>query len=153
MTLKERLTGLIVSVVIERPARRLGYNKLVQNLSDSGEALHRDLERIEDTDKNRTRLRHIIAIERWGQRRLKVVLGQPFTKDENHSYKPGSNTPWLTLKEMYRETRAETLALAEALKPRDTTQKIPHNQFGLVSVLGWLRYLENHARLEGKRLR
>jgi hypothetical protein len=153
MTLKERLTSVVIYFVIEQPAKRQGLAKLVQALTDSGEALHRDLERIEDSDKNRGQLRHIIALEKWGQRRLKVVLGEPFVRDENHAYKPPPETPWVSLKEMFAATRAETLALAEELKQRDTTQKVLHNQFGLVSVLGWFRYLETHARLEGKRLR
>lgn len=153
MTLKERLTSVVIRFVIEQPAKRQGLIKLTQSLTDSGEALHRDLERIEDNDKNRTQLRHIIAIERWGQRRLKVALGEPFIHDENHAYKPGGDTPWIALKEMYSATRAETIALADVLRSKDLTQKVLHNQFGFVSVLGWLRYLETHARLEGKRLR
>lgn len=153
MTLKERLTSVVIYFVMEQPAKRQGLAKLTQNLSDSGEALHRDLERIEDNDKNRSQLCHIIAIERWGQRRLKVALGEAFVKDENHAYKPDGDTPWIALKEMYNATRAETIALADALKAKDVTQKVPHNQFGPVSILGWLRYLETHARLEGKRIR
>jgi hypothetical protein len=153
MTLKERLTSVVIHVVIELPAKRQGLSKLTQSLTDSGEALKRDLERIEDSDKNRSRLRHIIAIERWGQRRLKVALGEAFRQDENRAYKPEEDTPWGVLKELYWATRAETLTLAEALGSTDLTQRVPHNQFGPVSVLGWLRYLENHARLEGKRLR
>jgi hypothetical protein len=153
MTLKERLTSVVIYVVMEQPANRQGLTKLTQNLSDSGEALHRDLERIEDSDKNRNQLRHIIAIERWGQRRLKVALGEAFLRDENHAYKPGSDTPWATLKETFSKTRAETVKLAQAFTPNNLKQKVLHNQFGQVSILGWLRYLETHARLEGKRLR
>jgi hypothetical protein len=153
MTLKERLTSVVIYFVMEQPAKRQGLTKLTQNLSDSGEALHRDLERIEDSDKNRNQLRHIIALERWGQRRLRVALGEPFVKDDNHTYKPSAETPWTVLKEMFSATRAETVTLAEELKAKDITQKVLHNQFGPVSVLGWLRYLETHARLEGKRLR
>jgi hypothetical protein len=153
MTLKERLIKVGVYFLVERPAKRQGLMKLTQSLTDSGEALHRDLERIEDTDKNRDQLRHIIAIERWGQRRLKVALGEPFIQDENHSYKPSNDTPWSTLKDMFATTRAETLAITQKLEPQNVKQTVPHNQFGPVTVLGWLKYLENHARLEGKRLR
>ncbi len=153
MTLKERLTGVVVYFVIERPAQRLGLDKLIQNLVDSGEALQRDLERIEDTDKNCEQLRHIIAIERWGQRRLEVSLGEALFQDENHAYKPSQDTAWSILKELFKTTRAKTLALAESLKTTDLKQPVPHNQFGPLSSLAWLRYLETHARLEGKRLR
>jgi DinB superfamily len=153
MTLKERLTKLVVYFVLEQPARRQGLAKLTQTLNDSGEALHRDLERIEDTDSNRDHLRHIIAIEAWGQRRLKVALGERFVQDESHAYKPSSTASWEELKDRFTATRAETLTLAEAFKRTDVKQTAPHNQFGPLSVLAWLRYLENHARLEGKRLR
>jgi hypothetical protein len=153
MTLKERMTGLIAYFVLEQPARQQGLVKLTQNLNDSGEALKRDLERIEDTEQNYNQLRHIIAIEKWGQRRLKVALGEPFVRDENHAYKPDGTTSWEELKDVFTATRAETLTLAEAFKNNDVKQKVLHNQFGPLSVLAWLRYLENHARLEGKRLR
>ncbi len=153
LTLKERMTGFVLHFILERPAQRQGLAKLTQNLTDSGEALHRDLERLEDSERNRTQLRHIIALEKWGQRRLKVALGEAFVRDHNHAYKPSSDTPWEELKEMFTATRAETLALAEAFKQNDVKQKVAHNQFGPMSVLAWLRYLENHARLEGKKLR
>jgi hypothetical protein len=153
MTLKERLTSVVIYFVLEQPAKRQGLMKLMQSLTDSGEALYRDLERIEDTDKNRDQLRHIIAIERWGQRRLKVALGEPFIQDENHVYEPDRNTPWPTLKDLFSVTRAETLTVAQKLGTQNVKQTVVHNQFGPVSVLGWLKYLENHARLESRRLR
>jgi hypothetical protein len=153
MTLKDRATSLIVYFVLEQPARKQGLVKLTQNLNDSGEALKRDLERIQDTDTNRDQLRHIIAIEKWGQSRLKVALGEALIQDDNHAYKPNSMTSWEELKNIFTATRAETLVLAVALEHQDVKQKVPHNQFGPLSVLAWLRYLENHARLEGKRLR
>jgi hypothetical protein len=153
MTFKERVTQTLVYWVVERPAKRQGLNKLVQNLRDSGEALQRDLERIEDKDNNRDQLRHIIAIEKWGQRRLRVALGEPFVEDENHAYKPNREVTWVSLKDMVGATRAETLNIAGLLERADVKQRVPHNQFGPLTVLAWLRYLETHARLEGKRLR
>jgi hypothetical protein len=139
MTFKERVTQIIVYWVMERPARKQGLKKLVQNLRDSGEAFQRDLERIEDKDTNRDQLRHIIAIERWGQRRLRVALGESFVKDENHAYKPSQETTWERLKEIMKATRDETLNLAGLLESADVKQTVPHNQFGPLSVLAWLR--------------
>jgi hypothetical protein len=153
MTFKERVTQALVYWVIERPARRQGLNKLTQSLRNSGEALQRDLERIEDKDSNRDQLRHMIAIERWGQRRLRVALGESFVRDENYAYKPSQEASWESLKEMVKVTRAETLSLAGLLEQTDVKQVVPHNQFGPLSVLAWLKYLETHTRLEGKRLR
>jgi hypothetical protein len=153
MVFKERVTQMVVQWVVELPARRQGFDKLVQNLRDSGEALQRDLERLQDNETNQHHLRHIVAIEKWGQRRLRVALGEPFVKDENHDYQPSKETTWPVLKDTFIATRAETLSLAGLLEQRDSKQTVPHNQFGPLSVLAWLRYLETHARLEGKRLR
>ena len=85
MTLKARVTRLVMTVMLERPAQRQGLTKLAQNLNDSGEAFYRDLERIEENERNREQLRHIIAIERWGQRRVAVALGEAFIQDDNHA--------------------------------------------------------------------
>jgi DinB superfamily len=153
MTLKARVTRLVMTVMLERPAQRQGLTKLAQNLNDSGEAFYRDLERIEENERNREQLRHIIAIERWGQRRVAVALGEAFIQDDNHAYKPSSRASWQDLKDAFTATRAETLSLAERLKKSDVKQAVAHNQFGPITILAWLRYLENHARLEGKRLR
>lgn len=155
MTLKERVTQVIARWLIEGPAKRQGLEKLIDNLRNSGEAFQRDLERIADSENNLKQLRHIIAIERWGQRRLRAVLGEPLILDENHDYKPSQQASWVSLKEMVVATRAETLSLAELLGRAKVSvqQTVPHNQFGPLSVLAWLRYLETHARLEGKGLR
>ena len=54
MTLKERVTSVVVYFVLEQPAKRQGLAKLTQNLNDSGEALERDLERIEGQEPRPT---------------------------------------------------------------------------------------------------
>jgi hypothetical protein len=153
MTLKERVTRLVVQLILEQPAKRQGLVTLTQTLNDSGEALHRDLERIEDTERNREQLRHIIAIERWGQSRLNVALGEPFVQDESYAYKPSNTLAWSELKDVFIATRADSLSLAERLGSRNISQKVLHNQFGPISILAWLKYLESHARLESKKIR
>ncbi|MGL4610886.1 MAG: DinB family protein [Trueperaceae bacterium] len=159
MTFKDRIFQIIVGLFIEGPAKRQGLKKLTENLQTSGDKVQSRLEKVGSSDKNvigdknRAQLRHIIAIERWGQRRIKVALGEPFLQDENHAYKPDVTTTWAELKELFRTTRAETLELTNKLQTKDATQTVLHNQFGSLSVLGWLRYLDTHAKNESRGVR
>jgi hypothetical protein len=87
------------------------------------------------------------------------MSGESSIRDENHAHKPGSNTSWLPPKELFTATRAEAVNLAQAFTSHNIGRKVLHNQFGPVSVLGWLRYLDTHgyldthAKLEAKHLR
>ena len=95
-------------------------------------------------------LSHIIGIERWGQSRLRVFLGEPFTQDEYNGYRPARDVPWDELVGQFSATRSETIALAraldEALIAPDKT--VLHNQLGPLSARAWLRYLQTHASRE-----
>ena len=144
---------MIVTIMIEQPAKRQGLAALQKRLQQTGDNLAIRLKGIKDSKENRDKLRHIIAIEKWGQRRLKVVLGEVLIEDENHTYKPVEETSWEDLKSLYSITRLETKDLARRLNNSDITQKVPHNQLGPLSVLGWLRYLNTHAFIESKRIR
>ncbi|MCU0493277.1 MAG: DinB family protein [Chloroflexaceae bacterium] len=140
---------------IERPAARQSLETLTQALEQGGSDLERRVANARDDDENRIQLRHIIGIERWGQRRLRVALGAPFVQDEYDNYRPQEATPWVELREELRRTRRETVAIARTLdqvgvRP-DTT--VPHNDFGELSLRGWLRYLNTHAELESRRLK
>lgn len=153
MALKDNLTKLIVNLMIEGPAKRQGLDGVTSKLEQSAKNLNTRLQTIPDTQSNRNTLRHIIAIEKWGQRRLKVALGEPLLDDENHTYKPSEQSSWEELKSLFGITRLETLAIARKLAKADPLQTVPHNQFGPLSLLGWLRYLTTHAALESKRMR
>jgi hypothetical protein len=153
MALKDSITKLIVNVMIEQPAQRQGLENLQKKLQKTADDLAIRLKGIQDSQENRNKLRHIIAIEKWGQRRLKVALGETLIEDENHAYKPSEKSSWEELKSLYSIARLETLTIAKQLSKIDINQKVPHNQLGPLSVLGWLRYLNTHAFLESKRLK
>ncbi|MBL8162574.1 MAG: DinB family protein [Anaerolineae bacterium] len=103
---------------------------------------------------NRRILSHIVGIERWGQRRLSVFLGEPFVDEEYNIHRPPREASWSELRAQFHETRAQTLVLIDriaAADPRD--QRVLHNQWGLLSARGWLNYLNVHARGESLKMR
>ena len=153
MALKDSITSLIVNVMIEQPAKRQGLTGLTQKLEQSGNTLNTRLKGLSDSQANRDKLRHIIAMEKWGQRRLRGALGETLLNDDNHAYKPSEKSSWEELKSLFGISRLETLDLTKKLSKVDTSQKVPHNQFGSLSILGWLRYLNTHASFESKSLR
>lgn len=155
MTLKQRFEALFKELAFERPARRRSLDELQKGLRDSQISLERRFAKAPDSAKNRDTLRHIIAIERWGQNRLEVALGNSLLDDTNHDYKPSQEATWEALQQQFSETRAHTLKVVEELLESqiDKAQTVPHNQLGALSVGGWLRYLNVHASLESKRIR
>ena len=92
-------------------------------------------------------LRHIIGIEKWGQSRLRVALGEPFVFDEYDDYRPSNGLSWNELQDEFAQTRAETLALISEIRDNDSyhSYRILHNEFGELSVDSWLFYLRIHA--------
>lgn len=153
MSLKDSIRHFIIMQVMERPARRKGMVGLTKKLELAGKRLKDKFSKLEASESRQKTLRHIIAIERWGQSRLKVALGEALKEDENHSYKPDAATSWADLQALFAQTRAETLSIAKeltnsAINPLTT---VKHNQFGPISLLAWLRYLEVHASLEARR--
>jgi hypothetical protein len=142
-------------LMIERPVRKLTILDLIQQLDESAKQISEHIEALSDTPANRRQLCHMIGIERWGQRRLRVALGEPFLTEEYGHYCPSSERSWDELKSEWGTTREATLALASDLTqvnlPPDL--KVPHNQFGPLSIKGWLRYLDVNASSEGKQIK
>ncbi len=97
----------------------------------------------------------MIGIERWGQRRLKITQGEPFLDEEYSHYRPSSERNWEELRDDWDATRRGTIALAQELAKIEDIEKcsIIHNQYGPLSVKGWLRYLDVHARSEVKHIK
>lgn len=149
MGFKESLYHFAGNRFFERPARRHSVVEHAARLSTSGDEVRQRLSRSAATPKNVERLRHIIGIERWGQRRLRVFLGDPPTTDGHHPYKP-TETEWSGLLTEFASTRADTVALAGQLATVDLERTVAHNQFGSFSVRGWLRYIQGHASTESK---
>ena len=58
------------------------------------------------------------------------------------------------MQDAFSETRQQTVAVVQQLGQTNVADvKVPHNQFGPLSVRSWLRYLEMHANLEAKKLK
>jgi hypothetical protein len=144
-------------LLLEKPGRRKSLAQWSEALAASGEKLARRVEAAQgDEARNRARLNHIIGIERWGQRRLRVFLGQPPVRDEYDGYRPGGNVPLAELVAAFRSARAETIEIVQMLAevPPDTLPAtVDHNQYGPLSVYAWLRYLDMHAAWEARRIR
>ena len=98
-------------------------------------------------------LTHLIGIERWGQQRLRVALGEPLALDEYDPYRP-EGEDWAGLQQCFQRTRQETISLSKSLRMArlDVGTRICHNQFGEISLLGWIFYLNFHAKLESLKI-
>ena len=152
---KAEMTDLAVRRLIEQPAEGKSFLSLEEALSSSGERITARAASASDTERNRELLRHIIGIERWGRARLQsAVLLRPWVMDEHHDYKPPRDKSMTELAGMFAEQRRRTAELAHTLheNPPRLNDKVPHNGLGPLSVRGWLRYLQLHAELEGRKL-
>lgn len=136
-------------LLVERPARRAGEEALVAALTE-GRSLVRDRFEVAEPTSGRKQLAHVIGIERWGGRRLRVALGDaPFERDTLRRYLPAADEDLLAA---FDEARTETLALARRLIDEGRIERrVEHNAFGPLSARGWLRYLHMHAMSEIKR--
>ena len=155
MKLANRLMNWGAQVMIETPVRKLTIQELILQLEQSAVDILERLKASPDSPGNRRELCHIIGIERWGQRRLRVALGEPFLTEEYDHYRPSIECPWDDLTKDWDATRQGTLTLARDLdKVNPPTEfTINHNIYGPLSVKGWLRYLDLHASSEGKRIK
>lgn len=154
MGLVDKVFHLLGKLLMERPARDKSLADLREELQVTGREAQQHLDGIDDTPQNREALRHVIAIERWGQRRLEVALGEPLVMDESDEYIPAEDAGWDRLQETFRETRQKTVTLARKLDEEGVgrEQTVPHNQWGDLSVHGWLYYLNFHANRDVQQL-
>lgn len=136
----------------ERHAGGKGIAELADELETSGREMDRRIEGKPDTPGNREAIAHWVGIERWGERRLKVALGEPFVQDAYHPYRPDKEEGVEALREAFAETRKETVALARRLESEgvDPDRTIRHNDLGDLSVRGWLGYLIQHPEQESR---
>ena len=142
-------------LILRRPARRRSLPQQLSALAKAGEKLQIRMARAAATDANRAALRHIIGIERWGQRRLRTILGEPPVTDEYDGYQPAADLGWSALREAMTATRRETIALGLQIEERQIGDTITakHNALGEMTTREWLRYLAIHAYTESFRLR
>ena len=154
MGLRDTVTGAVSGLILERPLKNKDMAAIAQEFDLAGGRLKRTFAAAKDNPDNRRLLSHIVGIERWGQSRLRVALGEPLTMDEYDDYRPPREATWPALQDAFSETRQQTVALVQQLGQTHVANiKVPHNQFGPLSVRSWLRYLEMHANLEAKKLK
>lgn len=146
MAVKDVLSQVAARLLLERPAKKQSIAAFAAQLEREGSQMADRLHKAPDTARNREQLRHIITIERWGQRRLRVALGEPPVTDESDDYAPDAALDWDALRAAFAATRAETVRLArELIHPDNEAVLVRHNELGPLTVRGWLRYLGNHA--------
>jgi hypothetical protein len=152
MGLIERAFNLLGDLLLERPAQGKTLADFRREIESAGRDALQRLAVVDDTVENVEALRHIIGIERWGQRRLRVALGEPLIMDESDRYYPPTETSWDQLRQEFRQVRRETVALAHKLEEAEVCRdvKVPHNQWGALTVYGWLNYLNGHANRDVK---
>lgn len=154
MGLRDTLTGAVSGLLLEQPLKNKDMAEIAQELDLAGGRLKHTFAGAKDNSDNRRLLSHIVGMERWGQSRLRVALGEPLTMDEYDDYRPPREAPWLDLQDAFSEARQQTVALVRELGQAQVANiKVPHNQFGPLSVRSWLRYLDLHANLEAKKLK
>lgn len=148
------IARLFAHLLLERPAARIGVDALVEHLEASRGPLVAVAEAGEDAAARR-QLRHVVAIERWGQNRLRVALGDlAFDRDASRAYAPPEDEPLARLVERFDAVRAETVALGRRVAAADAgAALVEHNSLGPISARAWLRYLQVHAELEMKRVK
>lgn len=144
-----------VRSLVERPAQRAGPARLATRLEASGAALDARFRGAAADPKAPTTLRHILAIERWAQRRLRVALGDvAFERDESGAYGPPEGASYEALLEALAVTRSETVSLARRVADEERAGAVvEHNGVGPLTAVGWLQYLRVHGDLEARRVR
>lgn len=153
MALRETLTQFVVNRLIERPAIQAGIAGLVKSLESHQATIEHHVTSKADSPRHRAVFSHIIGIERWGQNRLKVALGAPYILDEYNNYRPAKSDVREELLTAFRATRAETIQVAHQIQATGKAEtRIPHNAYGDLTALGWLRYLDLHATMETKKI-
>lgn len=152
MKILRNIQAAFISIFLELPARVIGMEGLLNHLENSRLAFQKRMQSLSGRPNNQKILAHIIGIERWGQRRIRVALGELQIDDEYDPYLPPEQD-WQFLQEAFLTTRQATIGLGKSLRMAgiDPHMRIQHNQFGAISVLGWLYYLNLHARIESFR--
>ncbi len=152
MKLRDLALRLAKPFLIEGPARERSLNELKLLFYQTTEPIEGRFYKSK-TPQAEEIFRHIIGIERWGQRRLQVAFGAPLLEDVHHTYKPPEGLDKYQLLREFRNTRLQTIELTDKLKGTIMPQYIPHNDLGPLSTRGWLYYLYLHANFESRRMR
>jgi hypothetical protein len=154
MDLKRQLYNLGAKFILERPARARGLKDYEEIFVHTGKKLADKYATADDTNNTRRVISHVIGIERWGQRRLKVAFGDAFNADEYNNYRPPREASLESLQFEFNDTRAETIDIIRRMQEQavDLDVKIEHNQYGPLTIRAWLQYLHTHSKLKSDRL-
>ncbi len=146
----QKLIGLGLRPFAERRGRQRTLDEAARDLEGAGARIDAHLAGKPDTPANREAIAHCVGIERWGQRRVRVALGEPFVLDAYHGYRPDPAAGVEALRSAMVETRAATVALVRELVAAgvDPATTVRHNDLGDLTLAGWLAYLEQHASRE-----
>src|SRR5687767_7286836 len=105
------LTGFFFRLFYEWAGRGKSYDDFLDKLEDTGQVVHARILNATALDFNRSRAVHVIGIERWGTRRLRVALGEPLVLDEYDGYAPHEALSMVQLADEFLQTRAATIAV------------------------------------------
>jgi hypothetical protein len=148
MAFQDAVFKFIAGLFFENPSKHKSFAQLRFALEQGSSVIESQLEVCKP---NPELLRHIIAIEAWGQNRLRSSIGEvPFELDRSGKYAPDVGIGWSELRSSFRKTRQTTLDLLDRLEAANPTP-VAHNQFGPISAKAWIWYLNTHANLEAKR--
>lgn len=141
------LLGDLLRIFSEQRAKNMSWDDLTRKLERAAEIVLPRFDGKSATPRNLEAARHVIGIERWAQRRLRIALDEPPVMDEYDAYRPDDLNDMAALKTAFAETRRETVAIIQQLRaagvPLDTPT--PHNELGSLTIAGWVLYLTDHA--------
>lgn len=153
MSIQESIKHWAGRAFIERTAGKCSLSELAARLEESGRQIEQRFAAAGDTPASREKLHHTVGIERWGQSRLRVALGEELHLDEYDGYRPAPDQGWAELLALFQRTRQETVGLAHQLEQAGAERAlVSHNDWGDLSARGWLFYLNLHADLETRTL-
>lgn len=151
----QRIIGVLLRASTRRRARGRDVGSAAEALEASRPRVAKTIATARDTARHRDVAAHVVGIERWGQSRLRVALGAPFTADGHHPYRPPVDGGLEALRAAFEATRADTVALARELAEADVdpARTVRHDHLGELTVVEWLVYLDDHARRDSLGLR
>lgn len=149
MSLKASIYHRAAQLLFEWPGRNYTLDTWQQRLARSLEPILKRAAAPKNEERAVRALRHVIGIERWGQSRLRRLLGGPVINDEYDGYRPAV-APVAALRDAMAATRAETIAVVRELAAAGVSLQatVEHNEFGPLTARGWLAYLNSHATRE-----
>lgn len=153
MAIRRQLFHLAGRYMFNRPGGSLTIVQHHERLIHSGNAVTQAIAQARPTPDHQRRARHIIGIERWALVRLGSFLEGIPPHDEYDGYQPAAQLTLPELADVFGAVRADVVAFVGTVPESViTAPPVLHNDFGALSMGGWLRYIELHARMESKKL-